>query len=177
MEAGGEEMVDILRESERLLGSLPSPHARCLIEELETAHNPIAGALRTFHNRQDIASLAISYFELADSQGRRNRASGHLVVRDATDGPVVEEDGFGGAHAGRRGEVDAVLADPVYSRDANGHLVLRLRTSTQTEMNIIKSVGMADCDVQVVEEWRRQTIDSCVETEATVVKEKVRFRP
>jgi hypothetical protein len=44
-------------------------------------------------------------------------------------------------------------------------------------MNIIKSVGMADCDVQVVEEWRRQTIDSCVETEATVVKEKVRFRP
>jgi hypothetical protein len=181
MDAGGEELVHMLRESERLLGALPSPHARCLMEELETAHNPIAGALRTFHNRQDIARLAISYFELADSEGRRNRGSGNLVVRDAT----VEEDGLvgtiasaklGGADQGRTIEADAVLADPVYIRNAKGHLVLRLRTSTQTEMDIIKSVGMADCGVQVVEEWRRQTIDSCAQTRVTVVEEKVRFR-
>jgi len=183
MDAGGEGLVRIFSESERLLGALPSPHARSLLQDFETAKNPVAGALRTFHNRQDIVRAAVSYFG-ADSDARHDGDNGALVACDAMDRPVVE-DGLArmipGTHHFAADKLqsrgaDAALSDPVFVRDETGHLVLKLRTSTQTEMDIIKSISMADGEAQVVEEWRRQTIDSSAQASAPVVKETVRLR-
>ena len=53
VEAGGEEMLEVLRESQLLLTALPSPHARSLLRVLEHSHTPLSSAFRTVRDRND----------------------------------------------------------------------------------------------------------------------------
>jgi len=98
LEAGGQDIMQMLKESERLLGALPSPHARSLLYVLEHSYTPLSGALRTLCNRHGVANVANFDSALATPAnltaatvvaGREESCSGDAA--DTLGRPVVED--------------------------------------------------------------------------------------